>query len=85
MFRVYLEDTAFGEFKNLKYVSNPHNDPVVEVESFAEIFQEYKIPNHTLMIYPNNEKGFKVDFTIGRGEWDYEYEKYYAPYDGEDY
>ena len=74
MFRVYLEGTAFGEFKNLKYITNPHNDPVVEVESFAEIFQDYKIPNYPLIIYPGNEENFKVDFTIGLGEWVYEFE-----------
>ena len=80
MFRVYLEGTTFGEFKNLKYISNPHNDPVVEVDSFAEIFQEYKISDSPLMIYPGNDNDFKVDYTLCEVDKDCYEDCYSCPY-----
>ena len=42
--------------------------PIVSQEQstlcFAEIFQEYKISNSPLMIYPGNDNVFKVDYTL---------------------
>ena len=80
MFRVYLEGTKFGEFKNLKYISNPHYDPVVEVESFAENFQEYKIFDSPLMIYPGNDNDFEVDYTLCEVDKDCYEDCYSCPY-----
>ena len=83
MIRIYLENTSFGDYKNLKYVSNPHNDPIVEVNSMDEIFNTIPFNKNTVL-FAGNPDGFEVDFTIvffhleekeDEDYWDYYWER----------